>query len=171
MQSSLLARVDEAAGRPDDALEPLQRTLVLQVEAGHRYGEGVTLNNLGEAYLDLGRLDEAVASIQAARQIFTEVKTLRGEGYAAHNLGRAYLGLGRSGEAVTFFGQALDIRQRSGDRYNQAMTLLYLGRAQRRVGDVTNARKSWTDALSIFTELDDQDEDGAVQVRSELAAT
>lgn len=158
-------------GRPDDALEPLQRTLVLQVEAGHRYGEGVTLNNLGEAYLDLGRLDEAVASIQAARQIFMEVKTLRGEGYAAHNLGRAYLGLGRSSEAVTFFGQALDIRQRSGDRYSQAMTLLYLGRAQRRVGDVANARKSWTDALSIFTELDDQDEDGAVQVRSELAAT
>jgi DNA-binding SARP family transcriptional activator len=156
-------------GRPDDALQPLNRALVLQVEAGRRYGEGVTLNNLGEAYLDLGRLDEAIASIQAARRIFMEVKTLRGEGYAAHNLGRAYLGLGRSGEAATYFGQALDIRQRAGDRYSEAMTLLYLGRAQRRSGDVANARKSWTDALSIFTELDDHDADGAAQVRTELA--
>ena len=81
-------------GLPEDALEPLKRSLVLQVEVGHRYGEGVTLNNMGEAYLDLGRLDEAISSIEAARQIFIEVGTLRGEGYAAHNLGRGYLGSG-----------------------------------------------------------------------------
>jgi DNA-binding SARP family transcriptional activator len=154
-------------GRPEDALEPLKRALVLQVEVGHRYGEGVTLTNMGEAYLDLDRLDEAISSIEAARQIFIEVGTLRGEGYAAHNLGRAYLGLGRFSQAITFFGQALDIRQRAGDRHSQAMTLLYLGQAQRRAGDEESARRSWTHALTIFTGLDD--EEGAAQVRSELA--
>jgi tetratricopeptide (TPR) repeat protein len=92
---------------------------------------------------------------------------LRGEGYAAHNLGRGYLGLGRAGEAVTFFGQALDIRQRAGDRHSQAMSLLYLGRAQRQAGQVENARTSWTEAVTIFTEL--EDEDGVAQVRPELA--
>ncbi|HEX4257336.1 MAG TPA: BTAD domain-containing putative transcriptional regulator [Streptosporangiaceae bacterium] len=157
-------------GRPEEALDPLKRALALYVEAEHRYGEGIALNNMGEVYLDLGQLDEAIDSIQAARRIFTEVKTLRGEGYAAHNLGRAYLGLGRSDEAAAFFGQALDIRQRSGDRHSQAVTLLFLGRAQRRIGRVENARQSWTDALSIFIELGDEDEENAVQIRSELAA-
>ena len=63
---------------------------------GHRYGEGVTLNNMGEAYLDLGRLDEAISSIEAAGQIFIEVGTLRRRGLRRAQPGRGYLGLGRA---------------------------------------------------------------------------
>ena len=68
---------------------------------------------------------------------------------------------------MTYFGQALNIRQRAGDRHSQATSLLYLGRAQRQAGQVGSARKSWTEALTIFTEL--EDEEGVAQVRLELA--
>ena len=80
---------------------------------GHRYGEGVTLNNMGEAYLDLGRLDEAISSIEDARQIFIEVGTFAAKATRAQPW-RGYLCWGGSAGAVTYFGRALNIRQRAG---------------------------------------------------------
>ena len=42
-------------GRTDEALDLLRRALELNRDVGYRYGEGVALNNLGEAFLDLPR--------------------------------------------------------------------------------------------------------------------
>ncbi len=124
------------------------------------------MNNLGEAYLELGRPEDAIGSITQARSIFVEINTLRGEGYAAHNLGRAYLNLGRSDEAVSDFQSALAIRRAAGERDHQAVTLLFLGRAYRRIGKTEDTRRCWGDAQEIFEDLGDETRIG--EIRAEL---
>jgi DNA-binding SARP family transcriptional activator len=156
-------------GRTTDALGQFERTLILQREAGYRYGEGVALINLGEAYLELGRPNEAIGFLQEARRLFVEINTVHnGEDYALHDLARAYLELGRHDEAIACFQDALTMRRGAGDRQSQALTLIFLGRAQRRVGDLVGARESWASAYAIFEELGDEEQVAAV--RSELAA-
>ena len=64
------------------------------------------------------------------------------------------------------FQQALTIRRAVGDRHSQALTLMFLGRAQRHVGDQSAARESWTSARTIFGELGEDEQ--AAEVLAEL---
>ena len=97
---------------------------------------------------------------------FATLELPHGEGYALHNLGQAYLGLGRLDEAQRQLRAALAIRQASGERHIQAITLLFLGRAQARMGRRAEALRSWTEASAIFEELND--EALAAETRAEL---
>ncbi|HEY0719532.1 MAG TPA: tetratricopeptide repeat protein, partial [Streptosporangiaceae bacterium] len=162
-----LANAHIQLGRSAEALEPLNRALVLQREVGHRYGEGVALNNTGEAYLALQDWDQAIGWLVQARALFAELAIPHGEGYALHNLGHAHLGLGDYQAALDHFGRALAIRRAIGERHDQAVTLLFTGRAQARMGRPEQARRSWTEAGTLFDELDDEAQ--AAQVRAELA--
>ena len=64
-----------------------------------------------------------------ARQIFHDIEEIRGEGYALANLGGAYLALGHTADAIGVLERALELRQASGERYDEAHTLRDLGRA------------------------------------------
>ncbi len=163
-----LANAHLQLGRGADALGPLNRALDLQRQVGHRYGEGVALNNMGEAYLALEDWDQAIDWLEQARALFAELSIPRGEGYARHNLGRAQLGLGHYQAALDHFRGALAIRRSIGERHDQAVTLLFTGRAQARMGRPDEARRSWTEASTIFDEL--QDKAQAAETRAELAA-
>ena len=98
---------------------------------GYRYGEGVALDNLGEALLDLGRAEEAV-DLPACRPAAPSPRSNYpdGAGYALHNSGRCYLSLGRDAEAMDCLRQALASHQATGNRHRQAVTLRFLGIAQ-----------------------------------------
>ena len=115
--------------RFDEALELLNRVLEIQRQAATPYGEGVTLNNLGETFLALGRFDEAVDRLTQARQMFHDIEEIRGEGYALANLGGAYLALGHTADAIGVLERALELRQPPGERFDEAHTLRDLGRA------------------------------------------
>jgi tetratricopeptide (TPR) repeat protein len=162
-----LAHAHLQLGRSEDALDPANRALVLQREVGHRYGEGVALNNLGEAHLALEEWDEAIDWFRQARALFAELNTPHGEGYARHNLGQAYLGLGQADEALRHFQDALAIRRATGERQVQALTLLFLGRAQARMHRLTEAKQSWLEASAIFEEL--HEDALAAETRDELS--
>jgi tetratricopeptide (TPR) repeat protein len=154
-------------GRSEEALEPLHRALVLQRQVGHRFGEGVALNNIGEAHLGLEDWNQAIDWLEQAHHLFAELETPRGEGYALHNLGQAHLGLAQYQEALDHFRRALAVRRAIGQRHDQAVTLLFIGRAQARMGRLAEARQSWTEASALFDELEDEAQ--AVQTRAELA--
>lgn len=127
----------------------------------------VALNNLGEVYLDLGDLDAAAECCAEARDIWREIGGY-GEGWALHNLGRVYLGLGRVDDAATSLTDAIGAHRASGDFVGQATALKYLGQARLAAHDPGEARNSWTQALSIFEQIDERAE--AAEVAAALAS-
>jgi DNA-binding SARP family transcriptional activator len=154
-------------GRPEEAIELFGRARDLNRDVGNRYGEGVAQTNLGDALLDLGRAGEAVDPLEQARATFAEIPYPDGVGYACYNLGRCYRSLGRGQQALDCLRQALSSHQASGNRQRQAVTLRALGAAHAENGQIAEARHSWTEAETIFTELGDVIR--AAQVREDLA--
>jgi DNA-binding SARP family transcriptional activator len=127
----------------------------------------IALNNLGEVYLDLGDLDAAEECCAEARDIWREIGGY-GEGHALHNLGRVYLALGRIDDAATSLTDALGAHRASGELAGQAATLKHLGHARSAAGDLAAARNSWTEALSIFEQINERAE--ATEVAAALAS-
>jgi DNA-binding SARP family transcriptional activator len=127
----------------------------------------IALNNLGEVHLDLGDLDAAEESCVEARDIWREIGGY-GEGWALDNLGRVYLALGRIDDAATSLTDAIDAHRASGELAGQAATLKHLGYARSAAGDLAAARNSWTEALSIFEQIDERAE--AAEVAAALAS-
>ena len=127
----------------------------------------IALNNLGEVHLDLGDLDAAEESCVEARDIWREIGGY-GEGWALDNLGRVYLALGRIDDAASSLTDAIDAHRASGELAGQATTLKHLGHARSAAGDLAAARNSWTEALSIFEQIDERAE--AAEVAAALAS-
>jgi len=162
-----LADAYSRLGRNEEAIELFRRARDLNRDVGNRYGEGVAQTNLGAALLELDRASEAVAPLEQARATFGEIPYLDGVGYASYHLGRCYRSLGRGQQALDCLRQALSSHQAAGNRHRQAFTLRALGAMQAENGQAAQARQSWTEALTIFTELGDETQ--AAQVREDLA--
>jgi DNA-binding SARP family transcriptional activator len=162
-----LADAYSRLGRNEEAIELFRRARDLNRDVGNRYGEGVAQTNLGAALLELDRASEAVAPLEQARATFGEIPYLDGVGYASYHLGRCYRSLGRGQQALDCLRQALSSHQAAGNRHRQAFTLRALGAMQAENGQAAQARQSWTEALTIFTELGDETQ--AAQMREDLA--
>ncbi len=127
----------------------------------------VALNNLGEVHLDLGEMDAAEECCAEARDIWREIGGY-GEGWALHNLGRVYLALGRVDDTVASLTDAIGAHRASGDLAGEATALKYLGQARLAADDPVEARNSWTEALSIFEQIEERAE--AAEVAAALAS-
>jgi tetratricopeptide (TPR) repeat protein len=102
-----------------------------------------------------------------ARDIWREIGGY-GEGWALDNLGRVYLALGRIDDAASSLTDAINAHRASGELAGQATTLKHLGHARSAAGDLAAARNSWTEALSIFEQIDERAE--AAEVAAALAS-
>jgi len=81
----LLRQLGEV-GRFDEAITALQDAVATFRETGDRHGEGVALDNLGNALRYAGRFDEAITAHQDAVGIFRETGDRQGEDIVLRNL-------------------------------------------------------------------------------------
>ena len=72
------------------AIEYCEQALAIAREIDDRRNEGICLNNLGEAYGDLGQVERAIEYYQQGLAIAREIGDRRGEGNRAWNLGLLY---------------------------------------------------------------------------------
>ncbi|MFE9243490.1 ATP-binding protein [Nocardiopsis sp. NPDC006938] len=94
---------------PADTWLPAQRQALSSAHSvGDRYGEAITLDNLGIAFRHLYRLDEADACFSAALAAFRELGDTFGQAKAANGLGVVRLFAHRFEEAASCFEQALE---------------------------------------------------------------
>ncbi|MBO8191923.1 tetratricopeptide repeat protein [Streptomyces oryzae] len=94
---------------PADAWLPAQRVALESARrAGDRYGEAITLDNLGIAYRHLFRLSEAEECFDAALSIFRELGSTFGHARAANGMGVAYMLAHRVDDAAACFERALE---------------------------------------------------------------
>jgi tetratricopeptide (TPR) repeat protein len=89
--------------------------LAIRRETGNRYGEGTTLNNLGNAYRELRRFEEAVDCSQQSLAICPETGDRYGEGQIMENLGIAYQAMRQPGRAAECWREAAAAMRDVGD--------------------------------------------------------
>jgi DNA-binding SARP family transcriptional activator len=143
-------------GAGEDALRYLQHAADLLEPTDDVSLRSVALNNLGEAYFELGDVHAAAALYQRALALGGELSGARG--YALINLGTVYTRLRRLDEAITSFSEALSVHRASGALGGEALALQSLGVAQAEAGARADARASLTGALRIFEQIGDQEQ-------------
>lgn len=136
------------AGQVREALASLTRALAIHRRNGNRREEAQALNSLGCCHLLLGRPEEARRSLAAARSIFRQIGDRPAEAVALVNLGLA--GEARPRQAIASFEAA---RPMLVSREHEALALLGLARAHRRLGDLASARKEAEAAIDSIESL------------------
>jgi len=116
-----------------------EQSLAIHREIGDRRGEGVTLGNLGNAYLGLGDAPRAIGYYEQQLVITREIGNRDGEGSALDGLGVAYKRLGDARRAIGYYEQALIIRREIGDRQGEAFGCWNLGLLYEQQGNLTRA--------------------------------
>jgi len=126
----------------------------------HQQGEGATLGNLGNAYLELGETRRAIQFFEQALLIHREIGDRRGEGNDLGNLGSAYAVLGETRRAIQFYEQRLPIAREIGDRRGESNTLGNLGNAYADLGETRGAIQFYEQTLLIHREIGDRRGEG-----------
>ncbi len=86
-RSTILEKLTPRVRRFTEAIDCYQQSLPIRREIGDRYGEGSTLDNLGDVYPGLDRLHEAIDCYQQALAISREVGDRYGDGLDPQRIG------------------------------------------------------------------------------------
>jgi DNA-binding SARP family transcriptional activator/tetratricopeptide (TPR) repeat protein len=146
---------------PQAAFGHSLRSLEVLRQAGNPALLGVALANHGEFCLKLGRLNEATDSLREALDM-GQGRDLYSRGHVIHNLALVHMESGRLAEAIAGLTEAHSLHVASGHLMGQALTLKYLGEAQRGAGQEDQARESLAAALVIFENLGEDAEAQAI---------
>jgi len=122
---------------------------------GHRHGEGLVLNTLGNAYADLREFQRAIDCYLQALAIVRYVGDQWSEAWILNNLGRSHLGLRDTDEAIRYLRRALQLRQQVGDIWGEGWTLAYLGDVNRASKRHDLAEQYYEKALNNRMEIRD----------------
>jgi DNA-binding SARP family transcriptional activator/Tfp pilus assembly protein PilF len=104
----ILNNLGDALGvlHDNEAIALLERSLAIREELEDHKGQTQALNNLADAYEELGKREEAIVLMQRALDLNREFGDQYGEAVALGNLGAALLHLHRPEEAVSILEEA-----------------------------------------------------------------
>jgi tetratricopeptide (TPR) repeat protein len=125
-------------------------------EAGDRYGEAITLDNLGIAYRHLFDLSRSEEHFSAALTAFRQVDDKLGQARAANGLGVVHLFGHRTDDAVASFELALDLVRDLDHPDHQAFTAYFtrnLGWALTEHGDLERAEPLLSQSAAALRDL------------------
>jgi tetratricopeptide (TPR) repeat protein len=110
----VLARL---GGRYAEALGYYQEGLALARDLGEKALEAMLLGNTGNVYMDMGQFKPAVDTLQQAVAMDRELGNLDGVARHLGNLGDLHKYAGKNVDAAGYFGEALHLLRRSGNKY------------------------------------------------------
>lgn len=142
----------------------------------HRTAELAMLNNLANAYADLGETGAAIKLYEQALLIVRMLGDRGREAAIVGSLGIAYAELGETRSAIPFFEHYLAIATELGDRRGRSNALGSLGHAYGIMGEIHRAIEFFQQALLIDRELEDRRSEGVTltnlgNARAELRDT
>jgi tetratricopeptide (TPR) repeat protein len=151
--------IAERQQRPAEMLSHSQRCYDLYRMADHQAGQVLALQAIGHAHALLGNYDEAITYCERSLAMMQRVEERRGESAVWDSLGYIHHRRGDYQQAIVCYERALGCAREFADRFNEADSLNNLGDVHRSAGDLAAARRSWTQALRIFDEIDHPDRD------------
>ena len=139
-----------AVRRPVEALQHLERALVLMRAGGDRRGQAMALNNIALAYGQLGQLDAAADRYRQAHDLHLAEGHAAGVALALHNLGYTYGQMGLEDPAFDHLDRALALAREIGNAHLEACALNTLGETHAAFGTTDRALERFTSALAIL---------------------
>jgi serine/threonine protein kinase/tetratricopeptide (TPR) repeat protein len=149
-------RIEIQDGKPDAALDFLNKGLSLAIKLDNKAEKGNILNALGIAYRDLGKPEDALSSFQQALEIRRSIPDERGTELTLSNLAGLQDAMGNSKAALSNFQAAIEVAKKIGDKDGLALNYLNLGSFYHDHGKNDEALKLTRQALQIYRETDDK---------------
>ena len=159
-------------GRYMEALTYLGQALEIFQETGNLRGESETLNGIGLVYDRLGEYEEALSYFRQALAMDQEIGQRVQKGtmlndvefvyysltkdITLNHIGLVYHHRGQYEEALTYYQQALDICQVTGDRAGEGTSLNNIGGIYQLTGQYEKALTYYERALGIRQEIGDR---------------
>ncbi len=132
------------------AILQFEETVRLSRTSSNSYLEGLALDGLGVAYLDLEKYTKAAEYHEQALAIAQKIGDVRGVGRTLGNLGAAYEIIGQSDTAIELHEQALAIAKEIEDVQAEGNHLRNLDNAYARRGEHAKAREFQKASEAIF---------------------
>lgn len=162
-----LGNVSFVSGAYREAETAYRRALDRYRHLDYRWGEAMTLNNLGLVTGKLGdapreAYERALAYGEQALQIYREVGDRQRAGQALNNLGLTNSRLGRYMTSLAYYGEALEISWALGDRHGTAAAVSNKGLVLVDLGDYEGALPLFEEALALYRETSARGDEASV---------
>lgn len=141
------------AGQVEDCLQSWQQALQIYRKIQHPQGEGVVLENLGTAYVELKDYQKAADFLRQALEIVRTLQNRESEKDLLSKVGRAYRLLGDHTRAIEYHQQYLLLARALKDRQDEALALGNLALSFDALGQYRRAIDYYQQALLIAQEL------------------
>ncbi len=151
-----IARVFRQRGQHKEALEHLERALMLFRTADDQRGVASTLDDMAQVQRLRGELDSALRSAQEALEIRRREHDARGEGVSLNTIGHIELDRGDFEAAHAHLTRALELRQETGDHEGAAQTRISQGRLLYFMGKLDESMAVLQHALDGAREMANQ---------------
>lgn len=138
------------------AVKEFEAALVLWRQAGERWREADTLNNLGLLYSTLGANEKALSFYSLELPIRRELRDVSGEAKTLTNIGGVYNDGDEYGKALTWYDQALSLRRTLDNPRGEADTLNNIGVAYEALGESQKALEFYKRVLAIRDATNDR---------------
>lgn len=133
----------------------LENSLIAASQLNDRNAEAVIINNIADAYIDVGEPMRAIEFCNRALTIAREIGSQRREVIALANTGKIYHTLGEIQRAIELYEQALTIVQALGDRRLESYIIGNTGVAHKVLGATQRALELYRQVLAIAMEMGD----------------
>ena len=142
--------------RLSESVQCCQESTKLCQQRGDRYGEGLSLGNLGGTYFAQNDFQASHESYMAATKIFGALEELYEQAQCLMGIGIVLAKQKKLDEALSCLGACIKIQKKIGDRFGEAQTLNNLGIVQKMQKRFPDAIKSFQKGLLIKREIGDQ---------------
>jgi CHAT domain-containing protein/tetratricopeptide (TPR) repeat protein len=150
---STIARIYESMGDNQQALNAANQILSLGREMSDRFSEATGLIVLGRVYRAKGDYQQSLDSFNQGLSLLRAVEFRRAEPPVLDNIGKTYDLSNQPQKAIEFYNQALSLWRSIGDRAAEAETLYSIAGAERKRGNLDEAKKQIEAVISIVESL------------------
>src|SRR5262245_40155894 len=137
-------------GKPESmrlAVKKYKEAILLWRDIGDRREEARTLNNIGNAYFELGENQKALDFYSQALPLYHAAGAHLEEAETLNAIGYFYNELGENQKALDFCLRALPLYRAAGDRQGEAKALVSLGVVHHSLGEKQKAIEFYNQAL------------------------
>ncbi|MFC7585266.1 tetratricopeptide repeat protein [Nonomuraea antimicrobica] len=139
-----------ARGEPERAIPHVENALRLQRQLRDPLGEANALSAAGWCHAKLGHYPKARTYCEQALELFQKYEDLNGESATLDSLGYIAHWARQHEQALGYYGRCLELRERLGNTYQGADTLVRIGEVHHEMGQTAAARDAWQRAADLY---------------------
>ncbi|MFZ3188701.1 MAG: tetratricopeptide repeat protein [Candidatus Sulfotelmatobacter sp.] len=147
-----LGIVEITDGKPQAALEPLNKALSLTVETDNQEMKALILHAIGLSYSSMNKPDDAMRNYQEAMAINRKLGLKRALATNLLEIASVEDAQGKPDLALAGYNQALQLQREIGMKREVGDTLIFIGAVYQSKGDYDKALQNFKEALQIHRE-------------------